>query len=528
MSEIKEKYLWAAFAVVVIVGSLYLRYYYQPQISISVKILSTNSVYPYQIAHVPISITNTGSATINNISMGIYVNGNITQTYKAYIPAGKQALVYYNFTPKTSNTYSISAVVDPSKLYNIPDRQSAQNTTEFSPLVPQKPTPFINFPPNPAGGQDIFYMNPRGYIATLYFDNFTKYFYLTGSNQANNFLYPAIDVFSSYISQIAVSHAYYSNYSLASIWVKGYVIPTTFDAAAEGKGMNITKINNVSLLNLGNSTTICTWYSGGWTKLMVSLGGSNCTAYTKLTNNTLAPNNLYYTLRTRNSSLLNYSGYVYNLSFAGSITATQNALYFESLSYNGVLDNTCYGNILNLSNTSYCLQALYQGNTIMNKISALKGEYNTTVWYIPTLNTTTQAFNAAINISKEYSFPGARITYVSAYANKCAIGAGLICNNPAFTSNTTTLKISLNITNQLSNTITLNNIGCVVLGNYTTSEIGVAVQHNKSAILSFPCYNYGKMLNSSIIPMGVPLSLKLNYTYNGVTNTTYGYTEIHK
>ena len=59
MAEIKEKYLWGAFIFLVIIGSLYLRYYYQPQISISVKILPTKSVYPYQIVPIPISITNT-------------------------------------------------------------------------------------------------------------------------------------------------------------------------------------------------------------------------------------------------------------------------------------------------------------------------------------------------------------------------------------------------------------------------------------------------------------------------------------
>ena len=528
MAEIKEKYLWGAFILLVIIGSLYLRYYYQPQISISVKMLPASPVYPYQIVSIPISITNTGGSTINNISMGVYVNGNITQTYKAYLPAGKQALVYYNFTPKTANPYSISVVMDPSKLYNIPDRQAAQNSTEITPRVPQKPAPYSDFPANPPGGQDIFYMNPRGYIATLYFDNFTKYFYLTGSNQANNFLYPALDVFSSYINQLAVSHAYYSNYSLTSIWVNGYVTPAAFDAAAEGKGINVTKNGNVSFIGLGNSTTICTWYSGGWTKLLVSLGGDNCTSYIKPTNNTLNPNNLYYTLKTRNSSILNYSGYVDNLSFAGSITATQNALYFESISYNGVLDSTCYGNILNLSNTSYCLQALYQGNTILNKISTLKGEYNTTIWYIPTQNTTTPAFNYAINISKEYSFPGAKVTYVSAYANKCGFGAGLLCSNPAFASNATTLKVSLNITNPLNNTVTINSIGCVMLSNFTSYKIGTVLQRTKSAAVSFPCYNYGKQINSSIIPLGVPMSLKLNYTYKGAANTTYGYADIQK
>lgn len=528
MVEIKEKYIWAVFIVAVIIGALYLRYYYQPQISILVKIAPTSAVYPYQTMKIPISLTNTGGSVINNISIGVYVNGNITQTYKAYIPAGKQATVYYNFTPKSNTAYSLSVVVDPSKLYDITDRQAAQNTTEITTLALQKAAPYSLFPPNPKGGQDVFYMNPRGYIATLYFDNFTKYFYLTGSNQANNFLYPALDVFSSYINEMVVAHAYYSNYSLASIWVNGYTTPAAFDAAAEGKGINTTKQNNVSFINLGNSTTVCTWYSGGWTKLLVSLGGKNCTAYTTPTNNTLNPNNLYYLLKTRNSSLLNYSGYTGNLSFAGSLTATQNALYFESLTYNGTQDNTCYGNILNLSNTSYCLQALYQGNTILDKISALKGMYNTTVWYIPSINTTTPAFNYAINLSKEYSFPGEKITYLSAYANKCYVGAGLTCSNPSFGSNTTTLKVNMNITNSLNSTITLNSIGCIMLGNFTTISVNKQLPPNKSAAVSLPCYNYGTRLNSSIIPIGVPLSIKLNYTYNGAANTTYGYTDIQK
>ena len=105
MAKIKERYLWAAFIVLIIAVSLYLRYYYQTPLSINVSMASFSSaVYPYQTIPIPISILNTGSSTINNISFGLYINGNITRTYRAYLPVGKRATIPYNFTPTSSGS----------------------------------------------------------------------------------------------------------------------------------------------------------------------------------------------------------------------------------------------------------------------------------------------------------------------------------------------------------------------------------------------------------------------------------------
>ena len=542
MAQIKERYLWVAFIVVIIAISLFFRYYYQTPLSINVSLGSiSGTTYPFQEVTIPITMSNPGSSTINNLSVGLYTNGNTTRIYRVYLPAGKQATAYYNFTPSSSGTYTISVVADPSKLYDIVNRQSAQSSTTLTISPAEKPAPYSNFPAN-AIGQDIFYMNPRGYIATQYFDNFTVSNYLdlinpivSGSEQVNNFIYPALDVFTSYqeINQMLVSHAYYSNYSLASIWISGYISPFAIDTAATGEGINFTKYENTSVINFGNDTTLCSWYSGGWTKILVSLRGENCTSYTTNTTNMLSNNKIYYTLKNRNESLLNYSGYNYNgnLTYAGDLSVNSNTLVLESIIKSTNLNNNyyCYYNVLNISNGSYCQQYFYQGNVILNQVNRLIGDYNVSVMWIPSNSTSQQSIAYALNLSDSYGILGNKTTaYVYAYASKCEfLQDNTTCQNPVFASNATELRIGLNISNRYAKAITLNALGCTLEGNFTLSKLNVNVPAGKSATVYLPCYNRGKEINASITPAGDPLSLKLNYTYNNVANTTAGLAEIY-
>jgi hypothetical protein len=313
-----------------------------------------------------------------------------------------------------------------------------------------------------------------------------------------------------------------------SVWINGYVSPSSIDAVAEGKGINVTQYRNVSVMNFGNSTTLCSWYSGGWTKTLVSILGKNCTAYITNTTNTLNNSNLYFALRNRNDSLLNFSGYAPNLTYAGDIFANGNALVFESLMKGVYFDNTCYGNILNLSNHSYCLQALFQGNVLLNQMNRLAGRYNISVWWIPSANATQSSENYALNLSGSYDLAGNGITFVSAYANRCIFSQLITCQNPVFASNLTKLRIGLSIVNGYNGAIRLNGIGCTLMGNFTMSRLDVGVPAGKNATVYMPCYNYGTEINSSIIPSGATLQIELNYSRNNITNTTYGFAEIIK
>ena len=443
------------------------------------------------------------------------------------MPVGKRATIPYNFTPTSSGSYEISVVVDPNKLYDITDRQSAQSSTTVLVSSTERAAPYSNFPTN-AADQDTFLMNPKGYATTLYFDNFTKYFYLTNSNQVNNLLYPFLDIFASYINRIAVSHAYYFNYSLTSMWINGYISPSSIDVAAAGKGINVTHINNVSVMNFGNSTTLCSWYSGGWTKTLVSISGKNCTAYITNTTNTFDYSNLYFDLKNRNMSWLNYSGYAPNMTYTGDISLNGNAIVFESLMKSPYFSNVCSGNILNVSNNSYCMGTFYQGNATLDEINRLIGPYNVSVWWISLPNATQESANYALNLTSSYVFSGNHTTFVSAFADRCFFTNNITCQNPVLASNATNLRVGVDIINKYNKTLTINKMGCALIGNFTLSNLGINILAGKNATVYLPCYNSGAETNSSIIPVGFPIPIELNYSYENIANTTYGFAEITK
>ena len=528
MKQIKERYLWAAFFIAVIVISLYFRLYYQAPISLNISMPSYNTtkVYPYQQVSIPITISNTGSSSFSNLTFGLYINGNVSTVYKASIPGSKQALMHFNFTPKSAGTYKISFIADPSKLYNIINRRTARANTTITVSPQQAAAPYANFNKG-ALGVDTFELSPLGFaVSTFLVNNFsTTRFSLTTSTNVDNFIYPAVDVYMPYIKKIAVAHAYYTNYSLASIWISGYINPDSLDQVAIGKGINVTLSGNVSLIKLGNSTTACSWYSGGWTKVLISILGNSCLSYL---NKTSAFNYsaLYNTLNDKNTSILNYSGYISNLTYSGDILYKNKTFLYQSLMHGGKgvnFSNTCYGNILNISNTSYCSTNLISGNFMLSKVTKLIGNYNVSVWALTNTSNIEQGSSYALGLAEAYNLTGNKTVFVSAFVNKCYLEASLPCSSPAFNYNNITISFS----NDFNEPVTINTLGCFLAGNYTPSELGLTVAPGKSASISATCYNNGATL-SGIVPLGLEFSLVLNYTVGGKTATSQGYAYIAK
>ena len=528
MKQTKERYAWAAFFIVVITLSLYFRLYYQTPISLNISIPSYSSTqtYPFQLSSIPITISNTGSSSFSNLTFGLYINGNVSTVYKASIPAGKQTTMHFNFTPKTPGDYIISFIADPSKLYNIINRRSSQANTTIVVSPQQAPDPYINFNTG-AQGVDTFSLNPLGYeVSTFLVNNFSATrFSLTTSKNVNNFIYPAVDVYLQYINKIAVSHAYYTNYSLASIWLSGYINPDSLDQVAIGKGLNVTLFGNTSLIKLGNNTTACSWYSGGWTKILISILGKDCLSYL---NKTYAFNypSLYKTLNNKNTSILNYSGYISNLTYSGDILYKNNTFLYQSLMQGGKgvnFSNICYGNILNISNTSYCSTSLISGNFILSKATKLIGNYNISAWVLTNTSGIEYGNNYAISLAEAYNFTGNKTIFVSAFVNKCYIEANLPCQNPKFNFNNITIPFS----NDFNKTISINALGCFLEGKYTPTKTDIIVLPGKSSNISAKCYNNGIPL-SGTIPLGLQFSLSLNYTMSGKTNISQGYAYIAK
>ncbi len=530
MVKIRERYIWIAFFVVVAAISVYFKMYFNSPISLSVSMPSFNSsaIYPYQSVAVPILINNTGALAFTNLTFGLSVNGNTTTVYKASVPAGKHVTINYTFFPTSSGTYTIALVADASKLYNIANRQSAQTSTIIIVLPQEKLEPYTNFATG-AVSQDLFKLSISGFLSSLLFDNFTNKLYLTtGSQSVNNFLYPAIEVYSDYIKNITIAHAYYGNYSLASMWISGPLGQNALTQVAVGKGLNISYIGNgTSVIDLGSNTTICSWYSGGWTKALVSIFGKSCKVFLNKTGNTFNYSASYYMLKNRNSSILDYSGFNGNLLYSGDISVQNKSIVYEGLE-NGVnFSNKCYSNILNLSGNSYCESSLISGNYILTEVNRHPGDYNVSVWSISEANDSLQVAAAALNLSGSYKIPGPGMVFVSAFVSQCFLANGIPCANPKFSSTSNTSSLILSVVNNLNGTVMLNGLTCSSYGNATETKLHVSIAQGHNTTISTPCYNAGKMI-TNLTPIHIIFSLMLNYTLGTSTTNSQGYVEISK
>ena len=147
----KEFYFWAMFFIAVAAAAIYFRYYYQPAIGVSVAFSanqsSFGSVYPFSELRLPVKVSNVGSAAFRNLSVSILVNGNLSSVYLVTMPPGKEATIYYNFTPEGSGAYNISAVADLGKVYNVQNRDSAKSTIRIFVEEPEAPRPYAVIPP---------------------------------------------------------------------------------------------------------------------------------------------------------------------------------------------------------------------------------------------------------------------------------------------------------------------------------------------------------------------------------------------
>ena len=123
-----EIYVWIAIVVAIVSVAVYLRILYQPPISLSLSssAILPSRLYPFEVVKLPVTVSNTGSIGIENLGIGIFVNGRLDSIYRVTLPPGKQVSFAYNFSAISPGNYSIEIIADPAKLYPISDRSAAK------------------------------------------------------------------------------------------------------------------------------------------------------------------------------------------------------------------------------------------------------------------------------------------------------------------------------------------------------------------------------------------------------------------
>lgn len=531
-----EVYLWIALFVIIAVVALYLRFYYQPQLSLTLALApgtpAAASLYPYQKLELNMTIDNTGSATASNLSVGAYVNGNITTLYRIYLPAGKSEQITFNYsTLNAPGLYNVYIAIDPDKLYNIADRQKTAVSYNLTVIPSENATPAENLPSNGISSESILNSGSGGYeigeylnlnysVTSLSFngtgavgDFLGRFFYLTAS---------------SYIKNYSIASVAYNNGSSAySVWLKGYLTQPTVGLAAEGMGYNVINYSNkglgpVSYVDLQGNTTLCGWYSGGWLKLLF-YNGSSCLG---LLNNSNGPTINYASdydkLLTFNGVVLaNYSEESHGSLRTSALAFGDGAFYYDTIWRNNTATQTCYGLVEPINGISYCSQVLIPllgqlGNFSAVETTAQIGKTNVSLiaWPVNSSKLINQIPLSA-SVLGSFGVTGTSVNFTST-VNGCYFGASFQCTNASVTNSI----ISFTLKNTVGSTVKLNSIGCYEAGPPVNKTLGYSLAANAVTTISVPCYEDGSLVQG--VQIGAGMELPLNYTVGGQTGTLTG------
>ncbi len=536
----REIYLWILLIVAIASAALYFRYFYQQPISIELNMNSSGAVpvsYPYQNARLPITVYNSGGSPITNMSVGLFVNGNLTTLYKVTLPAGKQTVIPFNYTPSRPGTYNITAAADPSRLYYIPDRKNTTSGAVLSVMAPENATPYALLPSNGLVSREDINLSKSGYAVGAYlYDTYNaSEFAMVDNPQINSFLEPVLNLTANYINNVQVSDARYGNGDRAySIWMSSYISPSIFGMAAEARGLRANTIplnfGNMTLVQISNGTTLCSWYAGGWIKILAYSGSMTC--YQAINessrgalNGTLA-RPLGDRLRVSGGSLLaNYTRVSGGTNYAAALSLLGNSSFvYAKISNHTVADTVCYGVLSSVNGTDYCSTYVIPasgkigGPSSLVKTIAYVGTHNLTAMSLFNSSLLSYQVQTNIGVIRSFNISGTPIAFRSGLVNTCSFNDSFPCGNASFRNGT----VAFALKNGLDESVRINGLSCYasIIVNPPSVAVGREVAAGGTYNATVPCYNYLGRISG--VALNLNLNLQLNYSVANATRTVLG------
>lgn len=529
-----EIYIWIAIFVIIAAAALYYRFYYTASYQLTVSFNKTHlvvGIYPYQNVAIPIVVTNTGSTPIANLDFGLYMNGSLKNTYKLDIPAGKTAVIPFNYTPAVAGSYNVSVVADPGRVFDISDRAGAQANANFTVSNSEVAAPYAYIGSNGLVAGSYAELKSSGVVTESFlYSNFSSSpMSFSNISGLNDFLYPITSIAGAYINGMAYSNgAYLGNNAISSIWIRGYLEPSAFVYAAGYAGLSHHNFTDngtqVTFIRLSNISTMCSWYNGGWIKIVGTNGTENCTSvvehppishYTpsaqsiKFGNNPLASNA---------AVIGNYSGFAGNVFSHGEMLELNDSIHYMQISTN--LTNpllVCYGAVYNISGISYCSTYYLArsgriGNFSLVSTRAYVGGINYTDYSLSSTSKLLETVPEAIDLMRSsfYNSSAMSLAFLPGIQSECGFAEGFNCTDVAFSNST----LDFRVINDYSNTVSLNAGSCFAEApSLLFTRVNYTLRPKESANLSIGCayYNSTRIYG---VPFNLYLGLTLNYTLN--------------
>ncbi|MEM3876239.1 MAG: hypothetical protein QXP24_00725, partial [Candidatus Micrarchaeaceae archaeon] len=440
-----------------------------PAYSISVHLYNSSgaNLYPFNTTDFTIVINNTGSYGVHDMLVGFYIDGSALHLYNASIPAHKSAVIYTNYTYTANGTYSFSAIADPGHVIDIPDRRAASASVTMNVSQNESGQAYSSMPNNGIiSSYNFTLMQNTGPVLAELSSEYNV-------SMINSLLVPNKTVINSIMSDLygtlnSVHGAAvrYSNSSSAyALWLQGTGGPGVIDKILGSFGYNsISESDGAQMFDLGNGTSACVSFSGGWTKMVSyhSAGSATCASL----NSVYAPTRSaeVYTAMNRSAHFLDHvSRFFYNTSAAGfsylgntfgegngSVSGSnifQNNYgifisYINRTAANNSNPGKCFGLLSN--NSAVCSVYILQAAGINAPVSLVKSEELTRNYRIEMYSfvNSTEAVDAHLNaydLIKSLNVSQSPLPWRSAFNNTCSIPInGISCGIIGFnyTSNT--------------------------------------------------------------------------------------------
>lgn len=514
------------------------------------QVAPQNSTYPYETSKYLINVTNAGHSPISNLLIGFYIDGQTQGTNSVSIPAGQSIIFIRNYTYQAAGTYIFEAVADPGHILNMQNRQSAQNSITSNVFVPSEPNVYTSIPNANITSTQSFTLTSAGLISTSALGQ--RY----NVNLINEFFGPAetisLKVFQSaypYTANVYGAYAKYSDNSIAyTAWLQGTVNPQLLNLIISSFGSRTLQAGPLPIYYtpLNHTTSICTLYSGGWTKIVSYYNSSNPNTCLTLATSTYSAqeSNVLINAIKNNRNLTHYqSEFFYtNVSILGSaltysannttatnIFANNFGLFLGSIkklakTANTLANATCYGVVYNNNNMHMCTYLIptrtgnYSLPYGLTNSSYLNTNYTVNLYSLVNNTELVAAHANAAKLINALAFTGNSVQWASPYKNKCVFANQSIgCTYTNFISSNNTAYF--NITNKLPSKLTINKINCELSPGFPNVTVGRTIAPNASIAMVVRCNVVGGVAAASGQTQYV---LILNYTYNNATKVISG------
>jgi hypothetical protein len=415
---------------------------------------------------------------------------------------------------------------DPAKVYNIADRQSSSGSLSFSVNAPAPDDPWAIMPGNYAYSSGGL-LSAGGYAISEYiYDNYgVPRFDALPAGRAGAFIEPVLNLTYNYIKNMSIAEAQYSNYSAYSLWLKGYLAPSIFSVAAQGANLSYESINstagNVTLIDMRNGTSFCSWYSRGWLKVLVvssnTIGCASLVNASSASNAHAPANNVSAAfsgyLVPANATLLGASnGTDYLGSYASSLYVLNNASFIsEAVTRQTTNSNLCYGVLGTYNNVSYCSTYLVPssgklGSMALVETTAYRGGYNVSAFSLINSSAALDQVSVAEDLLGRINVSGPSVTFLSGISNTCALGSAFGCSNLTYDNGT----VGFTIRSMLNESAHINSAGCYKFANEYPAFENRTLAPGASMALSLRCYNMTTPISG--VALNLHTNLAVNYT----------------